>query len=277
MLFNTTEDWLAPISPTEEALRCRRHKDVSQDPRYNTKTTTTGDKKCIAAPAHILVRILPRETQDSIFKAGHGTAPDHIYARKISSTPEPGPCAIDRKKSNLILIEVGFCRDFGCQSKLQEKTDKYAPLGASLQTIWGKVELMAVPIDHAGPTLIKIRHSLAHAMSATRPEIERNRTRREVINPDTDTAARSHESSIFKSLMQTLTKLAQSRFVGIVYHRQILVKAQVGIISRTQAHLDATPAHTQESPQHQHHVGHSKHNKCTHRIPRRAPRSHSAG
>ncbi len=97
-----------------EALRLRRHTYVSQDPRYNTNTTTRGDEECIAAPPHILDWILPRETQDFHFKADHGTAPNLIYAREIPDTPDPDPDAFDRKKCNLILIEVGSCMDFGC-------------------------------------------------------------------------------------------------------------------------------------------------------------------
>ena len=113
-----------------EALRLRRYTYVSQDPRYNDKTSTRGDEECIAAPPHILDWILPRETQDSLFKAGHGMAPYLIYARTIQNTSEPDPIAFDQQKCNLILIDVGFCRDFECLSKLQEKADEYAPLVA---------------------------------------------------------------------------------------------------------------------------------------------------
>jgi hypothetical protein len=37
-----------------------------------------------------------------------------------SRTRAPSP---ERKKYNLVLIEIGFCRDFGCHSKLQEKME----------------------------------------------------------------------------------------------------------------------------------------------------------
>ena len=52
----------------------------------------------------------------------------------------------------------------------------------------------------------------------------------------------THDSSLFKTLMQALTKLAQDRLLGIIHHRQSLVHAQVGEISRTRANSDATPA-----------------------------------
>ena len=121
MFLNTTNDWLEPIPPSEPQ-KPRGHTDVSQDPRYKTNTSKEGDEECIAAPDRILEWILPRAAQDTLCQAGHGTAQDLIYAREIPNTPNPDPRAFDRKKCNLILIEVGFCRDFGCHSKLQEKT-----------------------------------------------------------------------------------------------------------------------------------------------------------
>ncbi len=93
------------------------------------------------------------ETQETLFRAGHGTAPDLIYAKGVPDTPSPDPSTFDRKKSNLIFIEIEFCQDFGCQKRLQEKTAKYGPFVAALKTVLGKVEYVAVLIGHAGTTL----------------------------------------------------------------------------------------------------------------------------
>ena len=176
------------------------------------------------------------------FPGGTRHRPDLIYAKGVPDTPSPDPKTFDRKKCNLIIIEIGFCQDFGCQKRLQEKTAKYAPLVAALKTIWGKVEFAPSPIRNAGTTLQEADRHLAQALSATWPDIERCRARREVLNPDTDTAARTHDSSLFKTLMQTLKSLAQDRLLGIIHHRQSLVHAQVGEVRRTQANSDATPA-----------------------------------
>ena len=92
---------------------------------------------------------------------------------------------------------------------------------AALHRIWGKVEFVAIPVGYVGTTLKETQRHLAQALSATRTEIER----REVNNPGTDSAARTHDSSLFKNLMQALTKLAQTRLVGIIHHRQNLVHA----------------------------------------------------
>jgi hypothetical protein len=55
----------------------------------------------------------------------------------------------------LIIVEIGFCRDLGCDVKCDEKTEKYSPLIAALRKYWGRVEYVAFPIDHAGTTLTK--------------------------------------------------------------------------------------------------------------------------
>jgi hypothetical protein len=235
-----TTDWLEPLPP-EADTRHKRHTDVSQDPRYNQVSTHT-DTECTSAPTRIPAWILPLETQDALFAAGHGTAPDLIYARGVPDTPEPDPTTFDRKNCNLIVNEVFFCRDFGCHERRQEKTAKYIPLINALKEVWGKVEFVAIPIGHAGTTLAETQRHLAQAMAATRPEIERNRASRQVRDPDSDSAARTHDSSLFKALLLALTKLAQSRLLGIIHHRQSLVHAQVGEVRRNRATSAATPA-----------------------------------
>jgi hypothetical protein len=87
------------------------------------------------------------------------------------------------------------------------------------------VEFLAIPAGHAGTILKETQRHLAQALSATRPEIERSRARRKVLNPESDTAARTHDSFLFKTLMQALTKLAQTILIGSIHHRQNLVHA----------------------------------------------------
>ena len=87
------------------------------------------------------------------------------------------------------------------------------------------MEFVAVPIGHAGTTLKETQRHLAQALSATRPDIERRRPRREVQDHETDSAARTHDSTLLKTLMQALTKLVQTRLIGIIHHRQKLVHA----------------------------------------------------
>ena len=67
---------------------------------------------------------------------GHGTAPDLIYARGVPDTPAPDKNTFEKKQRILIIIEIGFCQNFGCHKRLQEKTTKYAPLVAALEAMW---------------------------------------------------------------------------------------------------------------------------------------------
>ena len=68
-----------------------------------------------------------------LFDAGHGTAPDLIYARGVPNTPSPDPNSFDRKQCTLIIVEIGFCMDLGCDAKFDKKTEKYSPLIATLR------------------------------------------------------------------------------------------------------------------------------------------------
>jgi hypothetical protein len=70
--------------------------------------------------------VLPTKEIHDIFEAGHGTAPGLIYARGVPDTPHPGKSTINRKlRCTLILLEVCFGRDLGCDKKYTEKTKKY--------------------------------------------------------------------------------------------------------------------------------------------------------
>ena len=183
-----------------------------------------------------------------LFEAGHGTAPDLIYARGVPDSPDPDPNAFDRKQCSLIVIEIGFCRDFGCVEKLEEKTSKYAPLLAALQRYWGRVELIAFPIGHAGTTLTKTLDQLTTAFSAVRPFTGRPSTSIGDTFPAMDHNAKAHDYTLFKSLLDSLTDLAQTRLLGIIRNRKRLVDFIPGGVSRHRAHSDASPAHQQATP-----------------------------
>ena len=184
-----------------------------------------------------------------LFEAGHGTSSDLIYARGVPDSPSPDPTAFDKKQCTLIIIEIGFCKDFGCVEKLEEKTSNYAPLLAALRRYWGRVELIAFPIGHAGTTLTRTLDQLTSAFSIVRPITERSSTSRGDSFLDTDHNARTHDYTLFKSLLNSLTDLAQSRLLGIIRNMKRLVDALPGRISRHRAHSDAFPAHQQATPQ----------------------------
>jgi len=72
-----------------------------------------------------------------MIEAGHGTSLNLIYAREVSDIPSPDPISFDIKQCTLILLEIGFCRDLGCDVKFDKKTEKYSPLIAALREYWG--------------------------------------------------------------------------------------------------------------------------------------------
>jgi hypothetical protein len=68
-----------------------------------------------------------------LFQAKHGTVPDLIYARGVPDAPSPDPSSFDKKLCTLIIVEISFCRDFGCAIKIEKKIEKYSPLNAALR------------------------------------------------------------------------------------------------------------------------------------------------
>ena len=76
--------------------------------------------------------------------AGHGTAPDLIYASGVPNTPSPDPTSFDKKQCTLIIVEIGFCRDLGCVIKFDKKTEKYSTLIAALRRYWGRSLLLLI-------------------------------------------------------------------------------------------------------------------------------------
>ena len=245
-----SHDWLAPI-PTAMEISLRRRTDVSQDPRYTKwgRSASTSDEECIKAPSRLPDWILPQEDTRMLFEAGHGTAPDLIYARGVPDSPDPDPNTFDRTQCTLIIIEIGFCRDFGCVEKLEEKSSKYAPLLAALRRYWGRVEFIAFPIGHAGTTLTRTLHQLTTSFSTVRPITGRPSTGAGVTSLAMDHNAKAHDYTLFKSLLDSLTDLAQARLLGIIRNRKRLVDFVPGGVSRHRAHSDASPAHQQATPQ----------------------------
>jgi hypothetical protein len=185
-----------------------------------------------------------------LFEAGHGTSPDLIYARGVPDTPFPDPTSsFDKRQCILIIIEIGFCGDLGCDIKFDEKTEKYSALIAVLRKYWRRVELGAFPIGHVGTTLTRTLDHLTAAFSTIRPSVKRPRASKSISSPATDHKAKAHDFTLFKSLLDSITDLAQSRLIGIIRNRKRLVAALPrGDISR--AHPVPPPAH--------HHAAHQQ-------------------
>jgi hypothetical protein len=134
------------------------------------------------------------EEIQALFEECHGSTPDFVYAKGVPETLDTGQTNFDKKSCILILIEIGFSRDLGCDNKHAEKTEKYSPLVAALQQGWGRVEFVAIPIDHAGTPLTKTLNHLTAAFSTVRPRHDQVSANKGTSQPTTDTNARSHDS-----------------------------------------------------------------------------------
>jgi hypothetical protein len=62
----------------------------------------------------------------ALFDVGHSTSLDLIYARGVHGTPTPDPTSFDRMQSFLLIVEIEFFRDLGCDDKIV-KTQKKTP------------------------------------------------------------------------------------------------------------------------------------------------------
>jgi hypothetical protein len=64
------------------------------------------------------------------------SCPDIVYARGVPVDPSLDIDAFNMKDCSLILIEVSFCRDLGCNQKYTKKTETYLPLLTALRKYW---------------------------------------------------------------------------------------------------------------------------------------------
>ncbi len=120
--------------------------------------------------------------------------PDYIY-RGVPDSPFPDPTTFNKRLCTLIIVEVGFCRDLGCDTKLEAKTAKYAPLIAAPKKHWGHVEFIAFPIGHAGVTLTRTISQLTTAFSTVQPRTEPTRAGRGITAPTRTTPPRPTTTS----------------------------------------------------------------------------------
>jgi hypothetical protein len=83
-----------------------------------------------------------------------------------------------------------------------------------------------LPIGHAGTALIDTVNDFASALAKVRPSIASERKRKGHKTPDTSSAALLHDKRIAKTLLNKLCSLAQTRLLGIIAHRQKLIREQ---------------------------------------------------
>ena len=105
------------------------------------------------------------------------------------------------------------------------------------------MELITFPIGHAGTTLTETL-DLPNAIYFTvRPCVERTRANRGAASPATDDNARTHDYNMFKSLLDSLTDLDQSRLLGIIRNMKRIVDDIPGGVGQHRAHSKASLSH----------------------------------
>ena len=120
---------------------------------------------------------------------------------------------------------MGFCADLSCDRKRQEKIDKYQPLLQALESFgWGRVDLVCIPVGHAGTLLNRTAEELATALSTVRPGMSKKRKRTQQQQeddkePKKDKNAFYHDLKIAKGLLDKVSDLASSRLLQILAFR----------------------------------------------------------
>ena len=111
------------------------------------------------------------------------------------------------------------------------------------------MEFIAFSIGHAGTTLTRTLDQLTAVFSTVRPTVDRSRASKGVASPATNHNAMTHDYNMFKSLLDSLRDIAQSRLVGIIRNTKGLVYALPGGVRHHRANLDSLPTHLQVAHQ----------------------------
>ena len=124
----------------------------------------------VQAPRYLPEWVVPAADLRQLTDSQQGTAPDLVYAFGVPDVADPGAAPpFDKQQCALLLIEVGFAADLRLPARAQEKADKYQPLVDLLRRSWGRVELVTVPIGHAGTILTRTLDTLARSLSRWHP------------------------------------------------------------------------------------------------------------
>ncbi len=90
----------------------------------------------------------------------------------------------------------------------------------ALRRCWGRIDLVCIPIGHAGTTLNDTPANIATALAKARPSIAAKRKRNNHKTPEIGKTALLHDTRTAKTLLDKLCTLTQTRLLGIIAHRQ---------------------------------------------------------
>jgi hypothetical protein len=170
-------------------------------------------------PSHLPRWVLSQAAFDRLRQQNHGVTPDILYARGVPNSTAPDLSQLDKKRCSLLLVEVGFCSDLNLRAKLELKTQKYQPLIAELLQEWGHVDLVCIPIGHAGTTLRDTAGHLAEALARRRPGLSGRKRTTTTDKDNIDRHALKQDAILAHDLLLQLTTLASTRLLQTLAHR----------------------------------------------------------
>jgi hypothetical protein len=184
----------------------------------STSRSTPADDPT-QVPSHLPRWVLSQAAFDRLRQHNHGVTPDILYARGIPNSTSIDLSQIDKKGCSLLLVEVGFCSDLNLRAKLELKTQKYQPLIAELLQEWGHVDLVCIPIGHAGTTLRDTAGHLAEALARRRPGLSGRKRTTTTDKDNIDRHALKQDAILAHDLLLQLTTLASTRLLQTLAHR----------------------------------------------------------
>ena len=103
--------------PSHETYGCLARPEVQPTGSLRRRRERKGHD---GSPHRIRKCELLLDKTKELVSAGHGIAPDLIYARGVPDFPSLDSTSFNKTQCTLILIEIGFCRDFGCDNKFEK-------------------------------------------------------------------------------------------------------------------------------------------------------------
>ena len=111
-------------------------------------------------------------------------------------------------------------RRLALHAKVAAKAIKYAALLQLLREHWGRVDLVCVPVGHAGTTLEATAEALSRAVSAPRPTRATPRPGHRNDDKQPDPHTRCHDRRLSRALLDNLiSQLSTKRLEHIFINR----------------------------------------------------------
>jgi hypothetical protein len=95
-----------------------------------------------------------------------------------------------------------------------------SPLLCALRRYWGRVDLICIPIGHAGKSLNDTASDIATALAKVRPSCYGKGKSRTPKTQESSKTSVIHDTQVAKTLLGKFCSRAQTRLLGIIAHRK---------------------------------------------------------